>query len=143
MTTTSGATFDSRLVIRRVEQAISSRDLERLMACFAEEVHSQQPAHPDRSFRGRDQARRNWSHIFDTVPDLTARLRDCVVDGTHVWAEWEWDGHRRDGAPFAMRGVMVFDIEGHHIASVRLYMEPVQQDGVGIDEAIRVATGSS
>jgi ketosteroid isomerase-like protein len=142
MTTTTRA-MSAGQVVRRVEQAINSRDLEGLIACFAEDVHSQQPVHPDRSFRGRDQARRNWSHIFAAVPDVTACLRDCVVDGSRVWTEWEWDGHRRDGARFAMRGVMVFDIQDDRIASVRLYMEPVQHDGVGIEETIHELTGTT
>jgi hypothetical protein len=36
-----------------------------------------------------------------------------------------------------MRGVTMMRIEGEQIASGRLYMEPVEQDGVAIDEMVR------
>ncbi|HEX5622323.1 MAG TPA: hypothetical protein VFX51_28115 [Solirubrobacteraceae bacterium] len=37
-------------------------------------VAEQQPAHPDRAFRGADQVRENWSAIFDSVKDFRSEL---------------------------------------------------------------------
>ncbi len=130
-------------VVDRLREAINRHDLDALAACFAPDYRSEFPAHPDRAFRGHEQMRRNWTQIFGGVPDLVASLRGCTVVGETAWAEWEWRGTRRDGAPFAMRGVTIQGVVGDRIAWVRLYMEPVTT-GAGSDDAVRrVAGGAS
>lgn len=49
---------------------------------------------------------------------------------------------RPDGGIADLRGVTLFGVEGDRIRRVR-YMEPVEQDGAGIDEAIREHVGRS
>jgi|SRR3954451_18525485 ketosteroid isomerase-like protein len=124
------------VLLQRLQQAISQRDLDALEACFAPDYDSQFPAHPDRSFRGHEQMRRNWAQIFSAVPDLQAELVSWAAAGDTVWAEWDWRGARGDGAPFAMRGVTTQGVKADRIAWVRLYMEPVQA-GAGADAAVR------
>jgi hypothetical protein len=51
--------------------------------------------------------RKNRTPIFADVADLAATLRTCVVIGETAWAEWSWEGTRRDGAAFGMRGVTI------------------------------------
>jgi ketosteroid isomerase-like protein len=55
------------------------------------------------------------------------------VDGDRVWAEWDISGTRGDGAPFAMRGVVIFGVSGGVIASARFYLEPVEQASGDVD----------
>ncbi len=128
---------DPAAVVELLQQAINGHDLDALAACFASDYRSEFPAHPDRTFRGHEQMRRNWAQIFGGVPDLAATLLACTVAGETAWAEWDWRGTRRDGAPFAMRGVTIQGIAGGRIAWVRLYMEPVEAVGVGSDAAVR------
>jgi hypothetical protein len=90
-------------VLERLEQALNSHDLEQLVACFDEGVLSEQPVHPLRTFRGREQVERNRTQIFAAFPDREATLVRSTIDGDAVWAEWE----------------------------------PVEQDGAGIDAAVR------
>lgn len=123
-------------VIERMQRAIEGHDLEGLAACFASDYASEFPAHPDRIFHGQAQMRKNWAQIFGGVPDLTSTLVRCVADGETVWAEWDWRGSRRDGAPFAMRGVVISGVQDDRISWVRMYMEPVQV-GDGTDVAVR------
>src|SRR5438132_8915565 len=101
------ADFSPLEVLERLRCAIGQRDLEALAACFEPEYESGFPAHPDRTFRGHGQMRRNWSQIFGMVPDLAATLVCSAVDDETAWADWEWRGTRVDGAPFAMRGVTI------------------------------------
>jgi ketosteroid isomerase-like protein len=124
-------------------RAINQHDLDALLACFAPEFVSETPAHPDRSFRGREQVRTNWTQIFAAVPDLHAILVRCAVDGERVWAEWDWTGTRADGSDFAMRGVTILSVHEDRFTSVRFYMEPVQRGGPGPDAAIRQVVGSA
>lgn len=46
--------------IERLLQATNGRDLDALVACFAEDYVNDTPAHPARGFRGSAQVRRNW-----------------------------------------------------------------------------------
>jgi len=128
--------------------AICARDLDALCACFATDYRNETPAHPERSFQGREQVRRNWTAILGSVPDLTAELVSWSGGaGEPLWAEWDWRGTRRDGAPVHLAGVTVMtigldpgDTGGEVVRSARFYMEPV--DGTDNDAGIHRAVGS-
>jgi ketosteroid isomerase-like protein len=120
----------------RLRDAVNRHDLDAMAACFAVDFVNQTPAHPSRSFRGRDQVRRNWGQIFAAVPDLEAEMIASAVHGDTLWTEWEMRGTRIDGGRHLMRGVSIFEAGGGELASVRFYLEPVEQDGVGIDAAV-------
>ena len=122
-----GAGQGPAAVVERLVEAINAHDLEAMVACFADDYVNEWPAHPQRSFRGNQQVRRNWSQIFAGVPDLRARLPRTVVDGGTVWTEWDISGTRRDGAAFLMRGVSIFGVTEGRLAWVRFYLEPVEE----------------
>ena len=117
----------SQTVLERLQQAQNSHDLEAFVACFAPDYQSAQPVHPDRAFQGAAQVRKNWTNIFQDVPDFHAELLRSVADGDMVWAEWHWFGTNRDGAQFAVRGVTIMGVQADQIMWGRLYMEPVQE----------------
>lgn len=128
-------------VIERLAEAINKHDLDAMAACFAPDFASEFPAHPDRTFRGHEQMRKNWTRIFGGVPDIAARLLRSAAEGDTAWAEWDWRGTRADGAPFAMRGVTVVGVADDRITWAHMYMEPVETGGAGSDAAIRRAAG--
>lgn len=124
-------------VVRRLERAITAHDLDALVACFASDYRNETPAHPERSFTGREQVRRNWEQILALVPDITATVIRYVVDGEDVWSEWEHRGSRRDGSEHLMRGVIIFRVVNDAVASARFYIEPVQAGGGDVEAAVR------
>jgi ketosteroid isomerase-like protein len=124
---------DPVAAVERLVQAVNAHDLEAMVGCFAEDYVNVTPAHPPRGFGGREQVRRNWTQLFAGVPDLRAEVLGTAVDGDRVWTEWDITGTRRDGAPFAMRGVVIFGVGGGVIASARFYLEPVEQDSGDVD----------
>jgi ketosteroid isomerase-like protein len=130
-------------IARRLKDAIDAHDLDPFVALFDAGVRSEQPVHPDRAFEGSTQIRQNWAQLFEGVPDLRAHLIRSVDDRGTTWAEWDWQGTRRDGEAFHLRGVTVLGIEDDRIRWVRLYLEPVEAAGAGIDAAIRVAAGAA
>ena len=81
---TVGDEGSSGLVVQRLNAAMNAHDLETFLACFADEYESEQPAHPDRAFRGRQQVRSNWSAIFDAVPDFRSQLLRSMADGNTI-----------------------------------------------------------
>jgi ketosteroid isomerase-like protein len=128
-------------VVERIRDAINAHDLDDLVDAFDSDVVSETPAHPQRTFRGADQVRRNWEQIFAGVPDLHADLLGEVARGDTVWSEWDWRGTRRDGSAHRMRGVTILRVKEARAVSVRFYMEPVEEHGPGSGEAARRIIG--
>jgi ketosteroid isomerase-like protein len=139
MTTDPGSR--SGLVVERLDAAMNAHDIEAFVACFDEEYESEQPAHPDRAFRGRDLVRQNWSAIFEGVPDFESELLRAGATGETEWSEWRWRGTQADGTLLDMAGVIVCGVRAGRLRWARLYVEPVEQGGAGIDAAVRRMAG--
>lgn len=125
--------------IERLQQAMNDHDLEAMTDCFQPDYQSTFPAHPSRAFRGHESMRMNWTGIFAGVPDLETTLLTAVVDGDTVWAEWSWQGNKRDGTPFAMAGITLQGVQDGRIAWARLYMEPVEHEAKAAGQAVEHA----
>ena len=120
---------------------MNAHDIDAFVACFEEGYESEQPAHPDRAFTGNAQVRENWTAMFAGVPDFSAELVSTAAVGDVEWSEWRWRGTQEDGEPLDMAGVMVCGVRDGRVAWARLYFEPVEQGGAGIDAAVRGMTG--
>src|SRR6266850_1330898 len=81
---------DVKGLVEHLQQALNGHDIEAYLACFHETYASDQPAHPARSFRGREQVRKNWTAIFDGVPDFQAEVLRWAAAVDMVWIEWRW-----------------------------------------------------
>jgi ketosteroid isomerase-like protein len=124
-----------------IAAAMNARDVDAFVSLIEPDYDSQQPAHPDRAFRGRDQVRANWSAVFAGVPDFRADLIASAVDADTLWTEWRWSGTHDDGSRLDMAGVIILGLRSGRIAWARLYIEPVEQDGGGIDAVVREMSG--
>jgi ketosteroid isomerase-like protein len=132
-----GSTEGPELVVERLAQATNAHDVEAVAACFAPDYLNETPVHPARGFRGRDQVRRNWEQIFTFVPDIRAEVTGVVVEGHTAWTEWKMVGTRLDGSSHHMAGVIIFDVSGGTVGRARFYLEPVDEESGGVDEAVR------
>src|SRR5215208_5933078 len=129
------------LVVQRLNAAMNAHDIDAFVACFAEDYDSEQPAHPDRAFRGAEQVRENWSAIFEGVPDFASELVSAGAIGDTEWSEWRWHGTQSDGSGLDMAGVIVCGVRDGQLAWARLYIEPVEHASGGIDAAVRRMAG--
>lgn len=129
-------------VLARLNAAMNRQDLAAFVACFDPEYESEQPAHPDRRFRGRSQVERNWATMFAGLPDFRAEVVRSVVAGETVWVEWRWTGSRGDGTRLDARGACIFGVRDARLTWGRLYMEDVES-GAGIDAAVASLAGNS
>ena len=127
-------------LVARLNAAMNRHDLAAFVACFDPAYESEQPAHPDRRFRGVAQVERNWASMFAGLPDFQATLVNSAVAAESVWVEWRWSGTRADGSRLAMCGVCIFAVRDDRITSGRLYMEDVEA-GRGIDAAVASLAG--
>jgi ketosteroid isomerase-like protein len=133
-----------RVLLDRLVRAVNDHDLEGLMGCFHEDYVNENPAHPQRGFRGNEQVRRNWTQIFGGVPDVRARVLRSAVDGDSLWSEWEMSGTRSDRGDFEMRGVFIFGVADGRARWARMFLEPVEQVSGDADALVtRVAGGPS
>ena len=80
------------------------------------------PVHPARSFRGKEQVRRNWTQFLAASPDMKASIERYACDGDVVWTEWTMTGAKHD-----MRGVFIFGVEGDLVRWGRMFLEPVDR----------------
>jgi hypothetical protein len=123
------------MVIERMAEALNRHDLKGFLECFDPNYRSEQPAHPNRGFGGKEQVRKNWSGMFESFPDFEAQLlRYTAAEGV-VWGEWHWMA-----TGLNMVGVTIMGVEEDRFVWARLYMEPVEEDGQDIDEAMRTIT---
>ena len=124
-------------LLERLAGAVNRHDVDALEGCFDPGYCNETPAHPVQGFTGRGQVRRNWEQIFTFVPDITARVLRCALDGDVVWSEWEMAGTRRDGTAHQMAGVILFGVRDGCFSWARFYLEPVQATGPDVNEALR------
>ena len=122
-------------VVERLRDAVNQHDLDELLECIDEGYRSEQPAHPNRGFGGKEQVRKNWSALFESFPDFKAELLRYTSEGETVWSEWHWNA-----TGLNIAGVTLFGVRAERIVWGRLYMEPVEEDGEDIDEAMRTMT---
>lgn len=128
-------------VIDHLLRALNAHDLDSAAALIDAEYRSSQPAHPGRTFTGREQMRANWAAMFAGIPDFHAELLRSVDDGQITWSEWHWSGTRTDGQSFEVRGVTLFEIAGDVIVAGRLYLEDVERELISIDDAVQTLSG--
>jgi ketosteroid isomerase-like protein len=122
-------------LLTRLDAAMNGHDLAAFVACFSPEYESEQPAHPDRRFRGVAQVERNWAAMFAGLPDFQSVIVDSAVEGESFWVEWRWTGTRSDGSRLEMCGVCIFGVRDDRIRWGRLYMQDIEV-GSGIDAAV-------
>lgn len=128
-------------VIDRLAVAMNAHDLDAVAGLIHEDYRSEQPAHPGRAFAGRAQMLANWEAMLAGIPDFHAEICRSVQDGDTAWTEWRWSGSRSDGQAFEMRGVTLFEVTDDQIVAGRLYMEDVERDVTGIEQAVEALSG--
>jgi len=133
---------DASVVIDRLLAAMNDHDLDRMVALFHPDYDSRQPAHLGRAFMGLEQLRANWAAMFRGIPDFRAEVVHSVQDGELNWCEWAWHGTRSNRASFDVRGVTLFQIRDELIVAGTLYMEEVELDPMGIEDAVEGMSGA-
>jgi limonene-1,2-epoxide hydrolase len=128
-------------VIDRLAAAMNAHDLGVVAGLIHQDYRSEQPAHPGRAFTGRAQMLANWEAMLAGIPDFRAEIRRSVQDGDTTWTEWRWSGTRGDGQAFEVRGVTLFEVTAGQVVAGRLYLEDVERDVVGIEQAVEDLSG--
>ena len=130
------------LLLERMRAALDAHDLDAFVGFFREDYVGERPRHPDSPMSSRDDVRRNWEEVLSDVADLRVDVPAAVEDGNTIWSEWRAYGTARSGATLELRGVIIFGIQDDQVAWSRMYMEPVEHEGVPLTELTGVGPRS-
>ena len=138
MPKTSTMPDDPMAVVARLLDATNAHNVVALTSCFAADYVNITPAHPSRSFTGREQVNANWKQLFASIPDLRASITNSAIGGGVVWSEWIMTGTRYDGSSHEMAGVILFTVTDGEIAKAKFYLEPVERQSGTVSDNIRL-----
>jgi ketosteroid isomerase-like protein len=130
------------LLLERIRAALDAHDLDAFVGFFREDYVGERPRHPGSAVSSREDVRRNWEEVISDVPDLRVDVPAAVADGNTIWSEWRAYGTALSGATLELRGVIIFGIQDDQVAWSRMYMEPVEQEGVPLTELTGVGPHS-
>ena len=122
--------------LHRLVYATNGHDIDELAACFASDYVNVTPAHPARSFTGRDRVRANWQQIFAFVPDVAMEVVGWAASGDSLWVESRMHGTRRDGTRHEMHGVVVFTVADGCATAGRFFLEPLDEATTDVAGAV-------
>ncbi len=126
-------------LLEHMRAALDAHDLDAFVGFFREDYIGERPRHPGAKISSRDDVRSNWSEVIADVPDLRIEVPAAVQDGDRIWSEWRAYGTSRNGSALELRGVIIFGVQDGQVAWSRMYMEPVEQEGLTLGELMGVA----
>ena len=127
------------LLLEQMRAALDAHDLDKFVSFFREDYVGERPRHPGANVSSREDVRDNWAMIISDVPDLRVDVPAAVEDGNTIWSEWRAYGTARSGAMLELRGVIIFGIQDGQVAWSRMFIEPVEQEGLSLDDLAGVA----
>ena len=122
------------MLLERLRAALDAHDLDTFVGFFREDYVGERPRHPGSPMSSREDVRNNWAEVISDVPDLRVDIPAAVEDGNTIWSEWRAYGTARSGAMLELRGVIIFGVQEGQVAWSRMYLEPVEQEGLTLNE---------
>ncbi len=121
---------ESKILLQNWIEAFQSRDLERVVNCYAEEAINFQVAAGEPSV-GKEQIRIDTAEFFRGFPDAWSEVENLIGDDD--WAAWEWlgggtfegefYGNKPNGKSFEIRGCGFFQFKDNKIILQRGYWD--------------------
>ena len=126
-------------LLERMRAALDAHDLDTFVGFFREDYVGERPRHPGSPMSSCEDVRTNWAEVISDVPDLRIEIPAAVADGNTIWSEWRAFGTARSGAMLELRGVIIFGVQDDRVAWSRMYLEPVEQEGLSLSELAGIA----
>ncbi len=121
---------DSKTLLQNWIEAFQARDLDRVMACYAEDAINFQIAAGEPAV-GWDRIKSDNAIFFRAFPDAWSTVENLIGDGD--WAAWEWigggtflgefGGIEPTGRTFEIRGCGFFNFHDGKIVLQRGYWD--------------------
>jgi ketosteroid isomerase-like protein len=124
------ATGPSLAQLKEINAAFNSRDVERILAFFADDctfLMARGPEAVGRRVHGKEALRRVLADRFKVIPDMRWDHVDVFLAGDRAVSVWTVTGTGKDGERLNYRGCDIYEFRGDRILNKDTYWKIVEQ----------------
>ena len=117
-------------LMRKISAAFNSRDVERIVDCFAEGATfclARGPEPVGRTLKGKTAIRQALSDRFKQIPDMRWEGQDYILADDHAVSLWMVRGKGADGEELNYQGCDIYRFEGDKIIDKNTFWKIVEQ----------------
>ena len=130
MTPTTTAAGPTPALLRAINAAFNSRDVDRIMEFFAEDCAffmARGPEPEGRRVRGKAAVRKVLADRFEVIPDMRWDHVDQILAGNRAVTVWIVTGRGHDGETLNYRGCDIYEFRGDKILNKDTYWKLVEK----------------
>ena len=116
-------------LMRQISAAFNSRDVERIVKCFAEDgvfCLAPGPESVGRTLKGKAAIRKALADRFKQIPDMRWENEDYVLAGDRAISVWTVRGRGADGEELNYQGCDIYRFEGDKIIHKNTFWKIVE-----------------
>ena len=116
-------------LMRQISAAFNSRDVERIVQCFAEDgvfCLARGPESVGRTLTGKAAIRKALADRFKQIPDMRWENEDYILAGDRAISIWTVRGRGADGEELNYQGCDIYRFEGDKIIHKNTFWKIVE-----------------
>jgi ketosteroid isomerase-like protein len=116
-------------LMQRISAAFNSRDVERIVECFAENATfclARGPEPVGRTLKGKAAIRKALSDRFQQIPDMRWDHQEYILAGDRAMSLWTVRGRGNDGEELNYQGCDIYRFEGDNIIDKNTFWKIVE-----------------
>ena len=116
-------------LMREISAAFNSRDVERIVQCFAEDgvfCLARGPESVGRTLKGKAAIRKALADRFKQIPDMRWENEDYILAGDRAISIWTVRGRGADGEDLNYQGCDIYRFEGEKIIHKNTFWKIVE-----------------
>ena len=116
-------------LMRQISAAFNSRDVERIVQCFAEDgvfCLARGPESVGRTLKGKAAIRKALADRFKQIPDMRWENEDYILAGDRAISIWTVRGRGADGEELNYQGCDIYRFEGDKIIHKNTFWKIVE-----------------
>jgi ketosteroid isomerase-like protein len=117
-------------LMKEISAAFNSRDVDRIMAFFADDctfLMARGPEPEGRRVHGKAAVRKVLADRFAVIPDMRWEGLDSFITGTRAVSVWTVTGRGKDGEALNYRGCDIYEFRGNKILNKDTYWKLVER----------------
>ena len=116
-------------LMQRISAAFNSRDVERIVECFAENATfclARGPEPVGRTLKGKAAIRKALSDRFQQIPDMRWDHQEYILMGDRAVSLWTVRGRDSDGEELNYQGCDIYRFQGDKIIAKNTFWKIVE-----------------
>ena len=116
-------------LMRAISAAFNSRDVERIVDCFAEDATfclARGPEPVGRTLSGKAAIRKALSDRFQQIPDMRWNHQEYILMGDRAVSLWMVRGRGKDGEELNYQGCDIYRFQGDKIVDKNTFWKIVE-----------------